>query len=219
MYPVSFEADYVEPRNRLTTFFRIFLAIPHFILGWFYGVAASVAAVIAWFAIVFIGRYPEGIYNFLAGFARFYTRLLGYVSLLTDQYPPFSGSADDTYPVRVHIGDPKAEYDRLKTGLRFILAIPILILRYVLQLLVGWGALAAWFVIVITGHQLRGLQQVMVLGSSYIARSDAYLFLLTESYPPFSDDMRAAIEAGEGQTARTATALGADPAPPLAPQA
>ena len=50
------------------------------------------------------------------------------------------------------------------------------------------GAFAAWVVIVITGKLPRGLLDLMVLANSYLARSDAYLFLLTETYPPFQDD-------------------------------
>jgi hypothetical protein len=62
------------------------------------------------------------------------------------------------------------------------------VLRYVINLLLEVGAFAAWFVIVILGRLPRGLFDVMVLANSYVARSDAYLFLLTETYPPFQDD-------------------------------
>ena len=76
----------------------------------------------------------------------------------------------------------------MKTFFRAILWIPIWILRYVVNLLFEIGAVAAWFVILITGKLPRGLFDVMVLANSYTARSDAYLFLLTETYPPFQDD-------------------------------
>ena len=56
------------------------------------------------------------------------------------------------------------------------------------NLLFEVGAVAAWFVIVITGKLPRGLFDLMVLANSYTARSDAYLFLLTETYPPFQDE-------------------------------
>lgn len=83
---------------------------------------------------------------------------------------------------------PLSQYSRLKTGFRFIVAIPILIMRYAINILLEIGAVAAWFVIVITGGLPRGLFDVMVLANSYVARSDAYLFLLTETYPPFQDE-------------------------------
>ena len=63
-----------------------------------------------------------------------------------------------------------------------------MILRYVMGLLLEIGAVAAWFVILVTGKMPRGLFDLMVLANSYTARSDAYVFLLTETYPPFQDD-------------------------------
>jgi hypothetical protein len=187
-YPVTFEADYVERRSRLTTFFRLILAIPVAIVLYVFGIVASFAIVIAWFAIVVTGRYPKGLYEFVADFTRFLARVTAYSVLLTDAYPPFSGAEDASYPVRMEFAGPLEHYSRLKTLFRVILAIPIVILRYVINLLLEIGAFAGWIVIVITGKMPRGLFDVMVLANSYTARSDAYLYLLTESYPPFQDE-------------------------------
>lgn len=187
-YPVTFEADYTDPRNRLTVFFRLILAIPLVIWAALYGIAAELAIIIAWFAIVITGRYPQGLYDFVAGFTRFATRMLAYHFLLCDPYPSFTGSDDPAYPVRMRFAGPLPSYSRLKTFFRIILAIPIAILRYVLTILVEIGAIAAWFVILVMGTLPRGLFDLLVLGSSYIARSDAYLYLLTETYPPFQDE-------------------------------
>ena len=90
---------------------------------------------------------------------------------------------------------PLEHYSRPKTLFRALLAIPIVILRYVMNLLLEIGAVAAWVVIVITGKLPRGLFDVMVLANSYMARSDAYLFLLTETYPPFQDEQTRAAGA------------------------
>jgi hypothetical protein len=188
-YPVTFEADYVEERSRLTAFFRLLLAIPLLIWLYFYGIAASIAIVIAWFAIVITGRFPKGLYDFIAGFTRFLTRTTGYAVLLTDVYPAFGGTDDRGYPIRMQFAGPLDGYSRLKTFFRAILAIPLLILRYVMGILLEIGALAAWVVIVITGKLPRGLFDLMVLANSYTARSDAYVYLLTETYPPFQDTM------------------------------
>jgi hypothetical protein len=187
-YPVTFEADYAEQRNRLTTFFRLILMIPVAIVLYVFGIVASIAIVIAWFAIVITGRYPKGLYSFVADFNRFVARVTAYAVLLTDAYPPFSGAADEGYPVRMQFSGPLESYSRLKTLLRFILAIPIMVLRYVMGLLLEVGAIAAWFVILVTGKMPRGLFDLMVLANSYTARSDAYIYLLTETYPPFQDD-------------------------------
>jgi hypothetical protein len=187
-YPVTFEVDYVERRSRLTALFRLVLAIPLVIWLYIYGLVASIAVVIAWLAIVFTARYPTALYDFVAGYTRLLARFTAYVSLLCDPYPPFSGSDDGAYPVRMHFEGPLERYSRLKTFFRGILAIPIAILRYVMNLLLEVGAVAAWVVIVITGRMPRGLFDVMVLANSYMARSDAYLLLLTETYPPFQDE-------------------------------
>lgn len=187
-YPVTFEADYVERRNRLSTFFRLILAIPLAIWLYLYAIVAYIAIVIAWFAIVIVGSYPKGLYDFVAGFTRFLARVTAYTALLCDPYPSFGGGEDAAYPVRMRFEGPLTRYSRLKTLFRIILAIPIVILRYVMNLLLEIGAIAAWFVVLITGKMPRGLFDVMVLANSYIARSDAYLGLLTETYPPFQDE-------------------------------
>jgi Domain of unknown function (DUF4389) len=187
-YPVTFEADYVEQRNRLTAFFRLILVIPVAILLYLYAIVAGLAIVIAWFAIVFTAHYPRVLYDFVAGYTRFVTRVTAYAALLCDPYPPFGGGPDPQYPVRMEFAGPLEEYSRLKTLFRIILGIPILILRYVMGLLIEVGGVAAWFVILVTGKMPRGLFDVMVLGNSYTARSDAYLYLLTETYPPFQDE-------------------------------
>jgi len=186
-YPVTFEADYVESRNRLTVFFRLILAIPLVIWLLVYGIVAELAIVVAWFAIVITGNYPRGLYDFVADFTRFATRTLAYTYLLSDPYPPFGGSDDRAYPVRMEF-ERLDRYSRLKTLFRIVLAIPILIVRYVMGLLLEIGAFAAWFVILFTGKMPRGLFDLMVLANSYTARSDSYLYLLTETYPPFQDE-------------------------------
>ncbi len=187
-YPVTFEADYVERRNRLSAFFRLILAIPLAIWLYVYAIVAYIAIVIAWFAIVITGAYPRGLYNFVAGFTRFLARVTAYTALLCDPYPSFGGSEDSAYPVRMRFDGPLERYSRLKTLFRIVLAIPIMILRYVMNLMLEVGAIAAWFVVVITGKMPRGLFDLMVLANSYTARSDAYLGLLTETYPPFQDE-------------------------------
>ncbi len=168
--------------------------------------------IVAWFAILITGRYPEGLYDFESGFVRYlarFDRLSG--RCCRDGYPSFVGSEDASYPVRMRFDGPLERYSRLKTGFRFILAIPIVVVRYVMQLMLEIGAVGAWFVIVVTGALPRGLFDLMVLANSYIARSDAYLLLLTETYPPFQDEQTRA--AGRPDAAELAGGLRrADPA-------
>jgi hypothetical protein len=194
-YPVTFEADYVEQRNRLSVFFRLLLVIPLAIWLYVYTIVAYVVVIVAWFAIVITGTYPRGLYDFVAGFNRFLARATAYAALLCDPYPSFGGSDDRAYPVRMEFAGPLEHYSRARTFFRILLAIPILILRYVMNLLLEVGAVAAWFVVLVTGKMPRGLFDVMVLANSYTARSDAYLGLLTETYPPFQDEQTRAAGA------------------------
>jgi len=77
--------------NRWLPLVKWLLAIPHYIVLLFLGVAALVCVVIAWFAIVFTGRYPRGLFDFVVGVGRWSVRVSAYAFLLaTDRYPPFS---------------------------------------------------------------------------------------------------------------------------------
>ena len=213
-YPVTFKADYVEKRSRLTTFFRLILAIPHIIFLYFYGLAAGVVVIVAWFALLFTGRYPQGMYDFVAGSLRYSTRVYGYIWLLTDEYPPFSGSAGTPYPVDLNIGPPKSEYSRLKVLFRIILAIPVLIIHYAMQIVAEVGAFIAWFAIVALGRQPKGLQDMIVLGTSYQQRAYAYLALITEDWPPFTDETTGRVAAAPAFGALASTPPAAGPEHP-----
>ena len=89
-YPVTISVDYKEKLSRLTTFFRYFMAIPHYICLYGIGIAASIIVFISWWAILFTARYPVWAFEFVGGYLRLYTRVNGYCLLLTDKYPPFS---------------------------------------------------------------------------------------------------------------------------------
>jgi hypothetical protein len=89
-YPITVSVSHQEKLSRLTTFFRIFMVIPHLIILWAFGIATSVVVFVAWWAILFTARYPKWAFGFTAGYVRWYTRVSGYYLLLTDKYPPFS---------------------------------------------------------------------------------------------------------------------------------
>lgn len=79
-----------EELNRWLPLVKWFLAIPHYIVICFLGIAAMVCAVIAWFAILFTGRYPRSLFDFVVGVFRWSLRIAVYAFLLTtDRYPPF----------------------------------------------------------------------------------------------------------------------------------
>src|SRR5262245_53775218 len=154
-YPVSVD---VQPsltnRNRLTTAFRVILAIPHIILvggiGFSFagntrresfggetgllGAVAFVLAVISWFTIVLTGQHVIGIGQFTAFYMRWRVRALAYLMLLEDPYPPFG---EAPYPATLTVEDPAGARDRLSVGFRFLLVIPHVFL--LVFLLFAWG--------------------------------------------------------------------------------
>lgn len=83
-------APELEDRNRVTVGFRLILAIPQLIVVAILGIAAIVVLLIAFFAVLFTGHWPEGLRTFIVGYMRWVTRVEAYVGLLTDRYPPFS---------------------------------------------------------------------------------------------------------------------------------
>lgn len=90
---VHLDFPYPDARqlNRWLPLIKWFLAIPHYVVLLFLGIAAVVAVIIAWFAILFTGQYPRGLFDFVVGVIRWGTRVTGYAFILvTDQYPPFS---------------------------------------------------------------------------------------------------------------------------------
>ena len=89
-YPITVGVEYSEKLSRLTTFFRCIMIIPQIIVLAFIEIAAAVALFISWWAILFIGRYPRGMFNFVSGYLRWTVRVAGYSYFLTDKYPPFS---------------------------------------------------------------------------------------------------------------------------------
>ena len=149
--------------------------------------AAFVVAFIAWFAIVFTARYPDGLYKFNAGALRYLARVNGFIYLQTEQYPPFGFEDAPDYPIRLQLDGPLERYNRWKTGFRFILGIPVLFMVYLFSYLYQLAAVIAWFHIVFTRRTSGGTHNALGYGLAYYLRATAYFLLITETLPPISD--------------------------------
>ncbi len=90
LYPVTLEIDYPHELRRFAPLYKWLLAIPHYIALIFLGIAALVVTVIAFFAILFTGAYPEAMQRFVVGVSRWSQRVTAYVLFMRDEYPPFS---------------------------------------------------------------------------------------------------------------------------------
>ena len=199
---VGVEPAYVN-RNRLTTFFRLLLAIPHIILvggvgfafgsrsdnrsasgeGGLLGAVAVFLAVVSWFTLVFTGTHIIGIRQFTAFYLRWRVRALSYLMLFEDPYPPFG---DAPYPASIEILEPLGPRDRLSVALRLIYVIPHVIVLLFVILAWGFTTIAAWFVILFTGSYPKTLFDFGVGAMRWRLRVEAYMLLMVDDYPPFS---------------------------------
>jgi hypothetical protein len=169
-------------RNRLTVFFRLLLAIPHYIVWYLWGIVSGIAVVIAWFAALITGRVPTGLHNFIASYLRYTAHVMAYLSILADPYPPFSGS--QTYPVDLMIAPPQPQ-SRWKTFFRYFLAIPAIIITYALNILHVVVTFIGWFAALALGRMPKGLRDTGAWTLRVNLQAQAYISLLTDSYPQF----------------------------------
>jgi Domain of unknown function (DUF4389) len=210
MYPISYEADFNPTPNRWTTFFRLILAIPWFIVALFWGIVFTFTHLIAWIAIIILGRYPQWLYDFNSGVVRFGVRVSAWIYLQTDVWPPFGLSDDPSYPIRVNIAPPAARQSRLKALFRWILALPvILVLSYGTSYIQLCAGFVAWLTIVFRGYMPEGVNSMLTFVNSFHARVFGYLAFLTDDYPPVGLEKAKAA----GVPASTPPA----PEPPAAP--
>ena len=89
-YPLRIEGELDDHLSRWLWLVKWLLVIPHIIVLILVGIAWVVTAIIAWFAILFTGSYPDGLYNFGVGYLRWSLRVEAYLLLMRDEYPPFS---------------------------------------------------------------------------------------------------------------------------------
>ncbi|MGB2952284.1 MAG: DUF4389 domain-containing protein [Gaiellaceae bacterium] len=170
-------------RNRLTVFFRLLLAIPHFIWVALWGLITWLAWIVAWFAALFMGRVPDGLHRFMAGFLRYSTHVTAYALLIADPFPAFGGKAG--YPIDLEV-DPPEQQSRLTVFFRGILAIPALLVSGILGYLSRLLAVFSWFVALVLGRVPEGLRNFAAFALRYETQTNAYMLLLTERYPNFN---------------------------------
>ncbi len=164
------------------------MAIPHFIVLYVLQIAANVATFIAWFAILFTGRMPEGLGTFIAGVHRYQWRVISFAMFLREPYPAFgvpSGYADPgDDPAWVQIM-PATSYNRLAVFFRLILAIPLFLYGFVLALAEYVVLVIAFFGVLFTGRWPEGMHNFVMKVSFWWVRVNAWYSLLADPYPPF----------------------------------
>jgi hypothetical protein len=183
-YPLRFDVEYQEKHSRLLLFFRWLLVIPNYIVFSILFLLFEIVTFIAFFSILFTKKYPKGMFDFSVNVLRWYMNLLAYLFWLRDEYPPFSWDAGK-YPVTFEVDYPDS-LGRFAPLYKWMLVIPNYIV-YSLVLIVAYFLLiVGWLAILFTGKLPRGIHDFLVGTFRWNARAGAYIFLLTDKYPPFS---------------------------------
>jgi hypothetical protein len=187
-YPVDLQADY--PHNgiaRWRCFFQGWLAIPHFFLIFFYAIGAWFYLIVAFFTVLFTGRYPPNAFNFLSGVIAYVQRLTAYVFLMTEAYPPFDNQAHPEYPIRTRIPyPPEGRVENWRPLVAGLMVFPhAIVLGFVFIGLV-FALIGAWFSILFTRRFPPGIFGFAAGTLRWNLRVTAYQNFMTEQYPPFS---------------------------------
>lgn len=207
-YPVRVNGRLDEPLSRWLWLVKAFLVIPHYFVLLFLWIAAGLLTVVAWFAILFTGRYPRSIFDFNVGVMRWTWRVQFYAfgAFATDRYPPFSLAPDPGYPADLAVDYP----EHLSRGLALVkwwlLAIPHYLVLAILTggFAFGWGrgnlrlaggggligllAVIGVVVMAVSARYPGGLFDFVMGLNRWVWRVAAYAGLMRDEYPPFRLD-------------------------------
>jgi Domain of unknown function (DUF4389) len=181
LHPVGLAVSDDLRRSRLTVFFRLLLALPHFVWLILWGIAAFFAGIAGWFAALILGRLPSALHRFLAAYLRYTTHLGAFVLLTANPFPDFTGTPG-RYPVDPELPEPEPQR-RLVTLFRFFLAIPAFAVSSSLYTLAFVSAFFGWFVSLALGRMPRSFREAQAYALRYGAQTNAYFWLLTSRYP------------------------------------
>jgi hypothetical protein len=179
--PIRLVADEDPRRSRLTVFFRLLLALPHLVWVSLWGILAFLAAIVAWFATLVVGRLPGPLHRFLAAFLRYDIHLTAFIFLVANPFPGFTGR-EGSYPVDLEIDPPERQH-RLVTAFRLLLGLPALMVSSALSYVLYLVAFLGWFAALVTGRMPLGLERLGLWAVRYTAEVYGYHLLLTDRYP------------------------------------
>ncbi|PXX10980.1 DUF4389 domain-containing protein [Mycolicibacterium moriokaense] len=217
LYPVRVRGDLDPALSRWQWLVKWILAIPHYIILLFLHIAYFVLTVIAFFAILFTGKYPRALFDFNVGVMRWRWRVLFYAlsALGTDRYPPFSLQSNPEYPADLEVDYPEQLHRGLVLIKWWLLAIPhyLVLLAFYggARFFMGnhgmghhhhhWGGgyvsvplicillLIAVVALLFTARYPKGLYDFVIGINRWAIRVRAYASLMRDEYPPFRLDM------------------------------
>ncbi|MEX2238855.1 MAG: DUF4389 domain-containing protein [Dehalococcoidia bacterium] len=209
-YPVRFAVRYPENLSRILNFplgigtlIKAILAIPSIIIWYVIFIVALILNFIALFAILFTGHYPQGFFNLMVGAFRMQGRVYAYLLSLTDEYPGFSPSAGPNDAAQFQVDYPESlnrllNFPILGLYIKSILCIPQLVVLIVGLIVAYVFFFIGQFVVLFTGKFPEGMFRFMVGTLQLGMRVSAYIYSLTDRYPPItlSPDSQHILEPG-----------------------
>jgi hypothetical protein len=199
-YPARIEGELEPQLSRWLWLVKWLLAIPHFICLVFLWIAYVVLTIVAFFALLFTGRYPRGIFGFNVGVLRWTWRVgfYTYSALATDRYPPFTLAEVPDYPARLSVDYPEWHRRGLPLIGWWLLGIPQYVIAGILGgSTVGWHetgglisvlVLVAALLLLFKGTYPQGIFDLVMGFNRWVIRVGVYGSLLTPVYPPFRLD-------------------------------
>lgn len=187
---VKHQESYSRSELLLRTFLGgIYIMLPHAFLLFFFGIGSAVIAFISALVILFTGSLPKSFFEYQLGYLRWLSRLHTRAYNLSDGYPAFGLKADDPYLI-LDI-QYKEESNRLSVLLRFLfgyfyVALPHMFVWFFRNIVSSVLSFLAFWIVLFTGEYPQGWHEFNVGTLRWIIRVNAYLFYLTDKYPPFS---------------------------------
>jgi hypothetical protein len=188
-YPLQLDLEAPDEIARWRPIVQWLLAIPHFVVLYVLAIVQRVVLIISFFAILFTGAMPEGLFGFNVMILRYQWRVSSYALFMRESYPEFAFPMEPTDPGTEPARLSVQLAPRLSRGLIFVkwlLAIPHYIVLFFLFIAVYVVVIIAFFVVIITGAWPEGLRSFVVGVMRWTARVDMYILLMSDQYPPFS---------------------------------
>jgi hypothetical protein len=210
-YPLELQGQLEPKLSRWLWLVKWLLVIPHVIVLVFLWIGFALATVVAFFAILFTGRHPRGLFDYKVGVMRWSWRVgfYSYSALGTDRYPPFTLRDVPDYPARLDLEYPESLSRGLVLIKWWLLALP----HYLVVAIFAGGAWATWsgtdedwaqvgsggligllvlfagLALLFAGRYPRSLYDFVLGMNRWVMRVIAYSTLMTDKYPPFRLDM------------------------------
>jgi roadblock/LC7 domain-containing protein len=188
-YPVNLELDAPLEVHRWRPLVNWLLAIPQLIVVYVLNIVLQVLALISFFTVLFTKRIPEGMFATMAMVHRYQWRVMSFAFFMRNQYPPFefTPSAGDTgTDPAVFSIEEAPELNRWLPLVKWLLAIPHYIVLVFLFIGVAFVKIVAFFAVIFTGRYPEGLRNYVIGVFRWATRVSAYVYFMTDAYPPFS---------------------------------